>query len=93
MRTLSIDAPLPMTFSSIRGVIYADAGTAFDDPSSFVGVEADDGFRLEDIGMGFGFGFRANLGIFLLREDTAWATDLSGVSEKPVHYVSLGASF
>ncbi len=93
VRTLSIDAPLPMTFSSIRGVIFADAGTAFDDPSSFVGVEADDGFRLEDIGMGFGFGFRANLGIFLLREDTAWATDLSGVSEKPVHYVSLGASF
>jgi len=93
IRTISLDAPIPLTFSNIRGVVFADAGTAFDEPSGFVGAETSGGYRFKDVAMGFGFGFRANLGIFLLREDTAWSTDMRGVSEKPIHYISLGASF
>jgi outer membrane protein assembly factor BamA len=93
VRALVLDAPLPIMLTNIRGVLFADAGTAFDEPSSFVGADAEGGYRLQDIAMGIGFGFRANLGIFLLREDTAWATDLAGIAEKPVHYITLGACF
>jgi len=93
VRMLALDAPIPMTLSNIRGVMFVDAGTAFDDPSSFRGATDSGGFHLADIGMGIGFGFRANLGILLLREDTAWATDLGGIARKPRHYVTLGASF
>jgi hypothetical protein len=94
VRTLALDAPIPITLSYVRGALFADAGTAFDDPSSFKGADTSDGgYRLDDVGLGIGFGFRANLGILLLREDTAWATDLGGISRKPRHYITLGASF
>lgn len=93
IRALALDAPLPLVFTNIRGVLFVDAGTAFDEPSTFVGAHAGEGYRFEDIAMGIGFGFRANLGIFLLREDTAWATDIDGIAKKPIHYISLGASF
>jgi hypothetical protein len=94
MRTLALDAPLPITISNVRGSMFLDLGTAFDDPSSFRGAETSgSSYRLRDIGMGIGFGFRANLGILLLREDTAWATDLGGISAKPRHYITFGASF
>lgn len=93
VRAVMLDAPIPITLSNVRGVIFADAGTAFDEPAEFVGASTEGGFRLEDIGLGIGIGFRVNLGIFLLREDTAWATDLAGIAEKPRHYVSLGAGF
>jgi outer membrane protein assembly factor BamA len=93
VRTMALDAPIPMTLSGIRGAIFMDAGTAFDDFDSFVGVDTEGGLRLRDIAMGIGFGFRANLGIILIREDTAWETDLYGISRKPRHYFSLGACF
>jgi hypothetical protein len=93
VRTLWLDAPLPLTISGIRGVVFVDAATAFDDFRSFVGADTDGGYHLRDILMGLGFGFRANLGILILREDTAWSTDLGGIADKPVHYISLGAAF
>jgi hypothetical protein len=94
VNTLSLGAPIPMTLSNVRGAMFVDLGTAFDDPASFRGADTDGGgFRLRDIGMGIGVGFRVNLGILLLREDTAWSTDLEGISERPRHYITLGASF
>ena len=60
-------------------------------------------FSLFDENMGFpklgtpqsgvGFGARANLGIFVLRWDLAWATDLHTIAHKPNHYFSFGANF
>lgn len=93
IRGLALDAPLPLTITNVRGVLFVDAGSAFDDASAFVGADTEGGYRLRDLGLGIGFGFRANLGILLLREDTAWATDIRGIAQKPVHYFTLGASF
>ncbi|MEE8418089.1 MAG: hypothetical protein V3S06_05425, partial [candidate division Zixibacteria bacterium] len=42
---------------------------------------------------GFGVGARVNLGIFVLRVDLAWATNLSYVAPKPETYFSFGAEF
>ncbi len=90
---LSLAAPIPMTLTGGRGVIFTDIGTARDDIGSFRGASTEDGFRLEDLKMGFGFGLRFNLGIFVFLWDCAWRTDLDWVSAKPKHFVTLGAEF
>lgn len=90
---LNIAAPIPMTFSGGRGVIFTDIGAAFDDVKSFRGARTDGGFRLNDLKMGFGYGLRFNLGIFVFLWDSAWRTDLRGISQKPEHYITLGAEF
>ena len=90
---LQLAAPLPITLSQGRGVIFVDMGTAFNDLESFQGASTDRGYELEDIKAGIGFGFRINLGYFVLREDTAWRTTVRGIAQKPEHYFALGAEF
>ncbi len=90
---LQLAAPIPMTLSNGRGVIFLDMGTAFNDPEDFHGASTDRGYELDDIKAGIGFGFRLNLGYFVLREDTAWRTTVRGISAKPEHYFALGAEF
>jgi hypothetical protein len=90
---LSLAAPLPVTLTGGRGVIFTDIGTAVDDVDSFRGASTEGGYRLEDLKMGFGFGLRFNLSLFVFLWDCAWRTDLNGVSAKPEHYVTLGAEF
>jgi len=93
IRSLSLDAPLPMTIYNGRGALFLDAGTAFDDLTSWRGATTSGGFRLDDLKLGIGIGFRVNLGLLLLKTDTAWRTNLRGISRKPVHYLTLGAEF
>jgi hypothetical protein len=93
IRRMDLGAPFPMTLSNIRGALFADVGTAFNDVRRWQGADADDGYRLKDIKLGFGIGFRLNLGYFVLKEDTAWRTDLWGISQHPMHYLTLGAEF
>ena len=93
VNTLALDAPLPLTIRNGRGVVFFDLGTAFSDVSSFRGASTDGGFHLQDLKMGFGLGYRFNLGYFLFKHDIAWRTDLRGVSQKPVHNITLGAEF
>jgi outer membrane protein assembly factor BamA len=90
---LRLAAPIPMTIRNGRGVIFIDVGTAFNDPQDFHGASTDRGYELDDIKAGIGFGFRINLGYFVLREDTAWRTTIRGISAKPEHYFALGAEF
>lgn len=93
VRTLALDAPLPITLSNGRGVFFIDLGTAFNDLESFRGASTDGGFHLQDLKMGIGLGYRFNLGYFLLKHDIAWNTNLRGISQKPEHYFTLGAEF
>ncbi len=90
---LSLAAPLPITLTGGRGAVFTDIGAAVDDVRSFRGASTDGGYRLEDLKMGFGFGLRFNLGLFVFLWDCAWRTDLNGVSEKPEHYITLGTEF
>jgi outer membrane translocation and assembly module TamA len=68
-------------------------GSAWEDTKAFKGGTTEGGPHLKDLKTGFGFGMRANLGIFVLRFDTAWKTDFDMVSPKPKTYFSLGAEF
>jgi Tol biopolymer transport system component len=93
---LKMRFPLPITIGYLTGAWFADIGAAWDD-DDFKGVSSsggeNNGPHLEDIQMGFGFGARVNLGLFVLKYDAAWRTDLDVISHKPRHYFSLGAEF
>lgn len=90
---LSIAAPIPMTFTRGRGVIFTDLGFVSDDLSTFKGATSSGGYRLEDLKMSFGTGFRLNVGFFVLKTDIAWRTDLASVSQKPRYYFTMSAEF
>jgi Tol biopolymer transport system component len=91
---LKMNFPLPLTIGYITGNIFYDMGAAWENDSKFKGGTSVDGpARLQDIKSAFGFGIRANLGIFVLRYDLAWATDFAYVAHHPKHYFSIGADF
>ncbi|MEW5874111.1 MAG: BamA/TamA family outer membrane protein [Candidatus Zixiibacteriota bacterium] len=85
--------PLPLVLSQIGGVVFADAGAAWDESSRFKGASSANGFHLEDIKASFGYGLRANLGFVVLRFDQAWRTDIDRVMPRPAFYFSLGGDF
>lgn len=93
--------PLPIALSQISGAIFWDMGMAWnkhDDKEAvknlrFYNPNSDQAPRPGEILGGLGFGPRANLGIFVLRVDVAWATSLNEFAPKPKWYFSLGAEF
>ena len=94
IRYLILGFPLPLNFQNIRGVVFLDIGSAWNDADAtypfggrVLGLP-----RQEDIRAGYGFGARVNLGFLLLKYDLAWGTDFS-TQYKPVHYFTLGAEF
>lgn len=91
---LKMNFPLPLTIGYVTGNIFYDMGTAWGNNSTFKGAVSSNGPpRLMDIKAAFGFGIRANLGIFVLRYDLAWSTDFAYVAHHPKYYFSIGADF
>jgi len=76
-----------MEIRYINGALFADVGNAWDKEDQIEGLP----FPNKLYG-GFGFGMRANLGIFVLRYDRGWPTDWRVVGT-PINYFSLGAEF
>ena len=87
---INLAFPIPLNIPNIRGSLFADLGTVFDNFSDF-NATTEDG-RLDDLKLGYGFGPRLNLGYVVLRFDIAWQTDLSKTS-KPTYYLSLSEDF
>ncbi len=54
---------------------------------------SEGGYKLQDIKMSFGTGFRLNVGFVVLMTDIAWRTDLSSVSQKPEYYFTMSTEF
>jgi Tol biopolymer transport system component len=86
--------PLPLGIAGIRGAGFLDVGSAWDSENRFRATErnANGETVLRDLVAGYGWGFRANLGIFLLRMDTVWRTNLAH-SSKPRYLFSFGTDF
>jgi Tol biopolymer transport system component len=91
---LILGFPLPMGFQDIRGAVFMDVGSAWNDDKAFKPFESNPsgGFRLKDLAAGYGFGVRMNLGYFILRYDLAWGTNFASTTH-PINYFSLGAEF
>ncbi|MDP2173816.1 MAG: BamA/TamA family outer membrane protein [Candidatus Cloacimonadaceae bacterium] len=81
--------PLPITLGNIRGSVFADLGTVFDEAKDF---RAFDNGKLKDLHLSYGWGPRINLGYVVLRLDIAWSSNLSKIS-KPAYYLSLSEDF
>jgi outer membrane protein assembly factor BamA len=86
---LKLTFPLPLCFQQIRGSIFVDMGSVWDEDEKLRFYEND---RLNDLKVGFGFGPRLNMGYFVLKFDIAWHTDLYNFS-KPSYYISLAPDF
>jgi len=87
IREISTVWPLPMQIRYINGAFFLDNGYAW------TREEQNGSFPIPPkLVSGFGFGMRANLGIFVLRYDRGWPTDWKYIGA-PVNYFSLGAEF
>jgi len=81
--------PLPIYLHQIRGSVFIDAGSIWDDNED---LNLTGKNKLEDLKLSIGFGPRINLGYFVLKFDVAWNTDLERIS-KPSYFVSLTPDF
>ncbi len=100
IRQMLFGWPLPLFFYNIRGAVFFDAGAAWYGPGSAPDGQPE-GFKMfhkpypyqgdyfRDVAVGYGWGARVDLGIFLLKWDMAWENTWHSVS-KPKFYVSLG---
>jgi len=89
-----VTGALPILFSNILGVVYLDAGSAWNNSKElqFFAKNENGNTITKDLLMGTGLGARIFFLYFLVRFDTAWAYDVDGFS-KPKYYISLGADF
>jgi hypothetical protein len=91
---LKMRFPLGLTMGYIRGSIFWDIGAAWDDSSNFRFFDKDGGFpKLYTPKSGIGYSIQTNLGIFVLRYDMAWRTDLDKIEPRPRYYFSFGANY
>ncbi len=85
----------PIYLQNIRGTIFWDMGSAWENDRNFrfFSKSPTGSLRMDNVLAGYGFGVRVFLGYFLLRFDTAWKTNIATHSRSPRYYVSLGAEF
>jgi outer membrane protein assembly factor BamA len=95
IRYLLLGWPLPLGLQNVRGVVFLDVGSAWENDKMWMPFKRGSfGLpKLNDMRAGYGFGARLNLGFILIRYDVAWATDFASSADKPIHYFSLGAEF
>lgn len=86
--------PLPIGLQSLAGVMFFDAGSAWNKEKNYVAFTTDENGKTvtRDLLMGMGTGTRIYFLGFLVRFDVAWAWDYNAFSP-PKYYISLGADF
>jgi Tol biopolymer transport system component len=86
--------PLPIGLQSLGGVMFFDAGSAWNKERDLVAFTKDAGGSsvTRDLLMGMGTGARVVFLAFLVRVDVAWAWNLRDFSP-PKYYISLGYDF
>jgi Tol biopolymer transport system component len=86
--------PLRSAFGGVRGNLFLDVGTAFDDPerARLTGPNVNGDDALKDLFIGFGFGARARVAFLPIRIDCGWPTD-GARTGKPNWEFALGPEF
>jgi Tol biopolymer transport system component len=86
--------PLPIGLQSLGGVMFFDAGMAWNHEEDLVLFSRTPRGKVvsQDLLMGMGTGARIYFLAFLVRFDVAWAWNVAGFS-KPKYYFSLGTDF
>ena len=86
---LQLGFPIPIGLQNIRGSLFADIGSVWDELDDFRGYKED---RLHDLILGFGFGPRIGLGFITVKLDIAWTSDFHETT-RPGYYLSLSPDF
>ena len=87
---LGLGFPLRVILGNIQGVLFADAGAAWDDKFSFISTNNITGVReFDNFISSYGFGLRLNIGYTIIRLDAAKDYTMQG-SSKWQYYISLG---
>jgi Tol biopolymer transport system component len=86
--------PLPLALQNFGGVLFLDAGTAWNSNRELHLFQKSSGglFRTDDLLIGMGAGSRMLLFFFLLRFDVGWGFDGKDFT-KPKYYFSLGYDY
>jgi Tol biopolymer transport system component len=87
--------PFRASFGGVRGNLFLDVGTAFDDAAGFRLTEPRDeggANALSDLLIGFGAGMRFHFAYLPLRVDVGWPTDLARVGA-PRWHVTIGPEY
>ena len=89
-----VTGALPLLFSNILGVVFFDAGSAWNNTKQLQFFTRNDKGSVvsKDLLMGTGVGARMFFLYFLLKFDVAWAYNVDHFT-KPKFYLSLGADF
>jgi Tol biopolymer transport system component len=89
-----VTGPLPILFSNILGVAFADVGAAWsgNEDLRFFQRNVNNNIVSRDLLMGTGVGARLYFLYFLLRFDVAWPYYVERFGQ-PKFYISLGADF
>lgn len=89
-----VTGALPILFSNIIGVAFADVGTAWYHNNELNLFTRNENGKVvtNDLLAGTGFGARLYFIYFLLKFDVAWAYNLNSFSQ-PRYYISLGYDF
>jgi len=107
VREIAWGWPIPIVLRNVRGILFLDLGTVWGNGRGFQPFVPGGGLRLNyDPGVsasnplgrpqamgGFGFGWRLNLGVAVLKWDIAWPTDLKRTLGGPRQYWTIGADF
>jgi outer membrane protein assembly factor BamA len=93
LRYIALGWPLPLEFGNVRGVLFVDAGSAWDGKL----LQTSRATLGERIGRGpqvaGGLGMRVNLGSFVFRADWAQRYDTGTGTVTPGSSISIGADF
>ncbi len=91
IRNIDIVWPIPIRLRYIKGALFYDIGSAWDNTKKWHPFTTSNGWiKLDDLVAGIGVGMRMNLGIAVIRLDRAWKTNLENISSSTT-YLSLGA--
>lgn len=91
---LKMSFPLPIELRGIRGVLFLDIGSAWNNLKDFRPFEsAQEWIRLRDLYSGLGVGLRIGLGFFNIKLDIAKRTDLTSLSQETRYYLTFGRDY
>jgi hypothetical protein len=91
LRYLVTGWPFTIVLRDLRGVLFTDVGGAWDHDGSWQAVDSEG--HLRDLLMSYGWGFRVNLGIAVMKMDWAWVTTWDGNPAGPQFVLTLGTDY
>lgn len=91
LRYLVTGWPLTFSLRDLHGVLFTDVGGAWDRAGSWDAVDRRG--ELQDLLMSYGWGFRVNLGMMLLKMDWAWVTRWDGNPDGPQFVLTMGTDY